>query len=131
MKFFDAIFGPGFRPSTLRDAALPPEGRGVWRTLWNAPRVLLSRRRQPVRQTLTQDQRRHLITTLAIWAAIYFLPAILGAAILGSVPEYGDVYIAPGLTALYAGLVLSGTALRERNRLIDELAAEQKEQEGK
>ena len=131
MKLFDAVFGPGFRPRTLKDAALPPEGRGVWRTLFNAPRVLLSRRRQPVRQHLTQQQRRHLITTLAIWAAIYFLPAILGAAILGSVPEYGDVYVAPGCAAVYAGLVMSFTALRERDRLIDELEAEEKEQEAK
>lgn len=131
MKLFDAIFGPGFRPRTLKDAAFPPEGRSVWRTLFNAPRVLLSRRRQAVRQHLTQDQRRHLIRTLAIWGAIYSLPLILGLAILASVPTYGDVYIAPGCAAVYAGFLLSYTSLRERDRLIDELEAENKEQEGR
>ncbi len=131
MKLFDAIFGPGLRPSTLRDAALPPEGRSVWRALFNLPRVLLSRRRQPVRQHLTQAQRRHLITTLGIWGAIYLLPLILGMAILASVPTFGDQYILPGSAAVYAGFVLSFTALRERDRLIDELEAEEKEQEGK
>ena len=131
MKLFDAVFGPGFRPRMIKDSVLPLEGRGVWRTLFNAPRALLSLRKQPVRQHLTHAQKRHLVTTMGIWAAIYFLPAILGAAILGSVPEYGDVYIAPGLAAVYAGLVLSFAALRERNRLIDELEAEEKEQEAK
>ena len=131
MKLFDAVFGPGLRPRTLKDTVLPPEGRGVWHTLFNAPRVLLNRRKQPVRHHLTQDQRRHLIRTLAIWGAIYSLPLILGLAILASVPTYGDVYIAPGCAAVYAGFLLSYTALRERDRLIDELEAENKEQEGR
>ena len=130
MKLFDAVFGPGLRPRTLKDTVLPPEGRGVWRALLSAPRVLLNRR-GPVRQHLTQDQRRHLIRTLAIWGAIYSLPLILGLAILASVPTYGDVYIAPGCAAVYAGFILSYTALRERDRLIDELEAENKEQEGR
>ena len=130
MKLFDAVFGPGLRPSTLRDAALPPEGRGVWRTLRNAPRALLSLRKQPVRRYLTADQKRHLVTTLGIWAVIYSLPMFLGFAILISVPTYGDQYILPGCAAVFAGFLPSFTCVRERDRLLDELEAEQ-EQEGK
>ena len=127
MKLFDAVFGPGLRPRTLKDTVLPPEGRGVWRTLFNAPRVLLSRRKQPVRQHLTQQQRRHLITTLAIWAAIYSLPMFLGAAILIGVPTYGDQYIPVGVVLIFSGFLPSFVCVRERDRLIDELETEEQE----
>ncbi len=129
MKLFDAVFGPGFRPRTIKDSVLPPEGRGVWRTLLSAPRVLLNRRR-PVRQHLTHAQKRHLVTTMGIWAAIYSLPMFLGAAILISVPTYGDQYILPGCAAVFAGFLPSFTCVRERDRLLDELEAEE-QQEGK